>query len=133
MPQSLAHGAPPLSLEDFDLLAVLGRGAYGRVLAEGLWGELQGSGVDVLAVAPGVTRTPALMADDPQLSGLFERTLSSPEEVAAAALASLGEGPTLVPGRLNRAVDLLLSRLLPRRLAIRILKQNLERLYPSRF
>ena len=31
-PQPLAHGAPPTSVDDFDVLSVLGRGAYGRVL-----------------------------------------------------------------------------------------------------
>jgi hypothetical protein len=53
----------------------------------------------------------------------------APEAVVAEALAALGRGPTVVTGRLNRLAAFLFTRLLPRRLAIRIMERATRRLY----
>jgi hypothetical protein len=41
--------------------------------------------------------------------------------VAREALASLGRGPLMIPGRFNRIASQAMRRLLPRRLTIRIM------------
>jgi hypothetical protein len=52
-----------------------------------------------------------------------------PDEVAAAALAALPRGPTAVAGLLNRTAAILLGRILPRRLAVRLMGAATRRLY----
>ena len=103
--------------------------AFGRVLAESLWQELGPSGVDVLVVCAGPTRTPTWLASQPR-PGSFP-PIMEPGAVVAEALASLGQGPTLVSGFWNRATSLLLSRLLPRRWAVRSMGSGMARTYPG--
>lgn len=82
--------------------------AYVQTLAEGLRGELRPHGVDVLAVAPG-----------PVLSGFGRRADmrmtrgTTPEVVAAGALAALGRSATVRPGWLSKLLEFSLV-LLPR-------------------
>ena len=86
-------------------------------LAEGLWFELSPRGVDVLAVCAGATRTPRYLKNaQGRAPGELE-----PDQVAREALARLGHGPLMIPGRFNRLASQLMRRLLPRRLAIRIM------------
>ena len=99
--------------------------AFEIVLAEGLWSELRARGVDVLACRAGATRTPAFAASGPRA----EVPTMSPEAVVEAALAALGRGPTVVTGLLNRVAAFLFSRVLPRRLAIKIMERATRRLY----
>jgi short-subunit dehydrogenase len=99
--------------------------AFEIVLAEGLWGELRGRGVDVLACRAGATRTPAFAASQPRA----QVPLMAPEAVVAEALAALGRGPTVVAGAMNRLAAFLFTRLLPRRLAIRVMERATRRLY----
>lgn len=94
--------------------------AFNTVLAESLWAELRPRGVDVLACCAGAIRTPgyagAARRDAP---GTLD-----PEAVAERTLAALGRGPRVVPGGVNRLASWLVGRLLPRRLAIRIMAAN---------
>jgi short-subunit dehydrogenase len=99
--------------------------AFEVVLAEGLWAELRGRGVDVLACRAGATATPAYQASGPRASV----PLMAPEAVAEAALSALGRGPTVVAGRLNQLAAFLFSRVLSRRLAIGIMGRATRRLY----
>jgi uncharacterized protein len=87
--------------------------AFGTVLAEGLWGELRGSGVDVLACTAGAVATPGLgrVASRPAPGTV------SPAAVAEAALDALGKGPRTVPGTLMKLATPVLNRL-PRRMMI---------------
>jgi short-subunit dehydrogenase len=77
--------------------------AFDMVMAEALWAELQGTGVDVLGLVLGLTDTPALRrlllqrgqikrADDP-IAGA-----ATAEQVVAEALANLSNGPTCFAG-----------------------------------
>lgn len=71
--------------------------AYGRIFAEGLWLELRESGVDVLELVLGVTRTPAmervgLNFDVPGMR------VADPADVAREGLDRLGHGPVYVAG-----------------------------------
>ena len=86
-------------------------------LAEGLWFELAPRGVDVLAVCAGATRTPRYLE---RAKGRAPGELD-PDQVAREALASLGHGPLMIPGRFNRLASQLMRRLLPRRMTIRIM------------
>jgi len=75
--------------------------AFGKTFAEGLWVELRESGVDVLELILGVTRTPAmervgLKLDVPG----FEA--ADPEDVAREGLAHLGDGPVRLAGEENQ-------------------------------
>lgn len=60
-------------------------------LGEALWGEMIGTGVDVLTLCPGATESEATAG----LEGLAN--LQSAPEVARLALDHLREGPTFVP------------------------------------
>jgi len=86
-------------------------------LAEGLWFELAPHGVDVLAVCAGATRTPSyLRRSSRKAPGELE-----PDQVAHEALARLGRGPSMIPGRFNRFASQLMRRALPRRTAVRLM------------
>ncbi|MEU7829938.1 SDR family NAD(P)-dependent oxidoreductase [Nonomuraea sp. NPDC052129] len=91
--------------------------AFGAVLAEGLWSELHGSGVDVLTCVAGAVATPNLRE---AMAKPAPGTVT-PDVVAAAALRALGRGPRIVPGALMRACAPLISHLLPRRTAITLM------------
>jgi uncharacterized protein len=91
--------------------------AFNRVLAEGLWHELRGSGVDVVACCAGAVRTPGYTAATArEAPGTMD-----PRDVAEYALRRLGRGPVAIPGALNRFAALLMTRILPRRAAIGIM------------
>jgi short-subunit dehydrogenase len=94
-----------------------GTKAFLLTLAEGLWYELAPAGVDVLAVCAGATRSPRyLKSAVGRAPGELE-----PDQVAREALAALGRGPLMIPGRFNRFASQLMRRLLPRRATIRIM------------
>ena len=102
--------------------------SYILALAEGLWFELRGRGVEVLAVCAGATRTPAFLRAAPAgAPGQLE-----PEQVAREALAALHRGPLLIPGRFNRLASFLLRRVLPRRATIAIMGDQTRRLQAGR-
>jgi short-subunit dehydrogenase len=76
--------------------------AYLRVLAEGLWAELDEYGIDVAACSPGPVATPTFLSERPRRSrGLMPATLSA-QAVAHETLRRLGERPVIIPGRRNR-------------------------------
>ncbi|MEU6198601.1 SDR family NAD(P)-dependent oxidoreductase [Streptomyces sp. NPDC047061] len=71
--------------------------AFGLVLAESLWAEWRGAGVDVLALVLGRTDTPSLRRLLPDQSAA-PAGLADPAEVAEEALTHLGDGPTWIHG-----------------------------------
>ena len=89
--------------------------AFIHSLGQSLHGELDGTGVDLLVLAPGATDTEALPLqgfDPGQMPGVM-----APAEVVRQALDRLGRTPLHIPGAMNRLFMRLL-RLLPRRRAI---------------
>lgn len=52
----------------------------------------------------------------------------SPEEAARRTLDALGKGPRLVPGLINRMAAQLVGRILPRRMAIRLITRSTKHL-----
>lgn len=89
--------------------------AFVTSLGEGLWGELDGTGVDILVLEPGATNTEILPRQGMNAQGMLG--LMQPAEVARTALGQLGHGPVIVAGWMNRILVGILSWL-PRRLAI---------------
>ena len=97
--------------------------AYVLSLSEALSVELDGSGVTVSALCPGVTATaligPASSAAD-KLGSLPEFMIGQAAEVAAQGYQACLRGDVIcVPGRLNRVASLL-ARAAPRRLLRRV-------------
>lgn len=102
--------------------------AFTRVWAEGLWADLAPHGVDVVAVTPGATDTPAYRASGAR-SG---PTPGDPADVARAGLDGLGRGPVVVPTSRDRVSGLVMERLLPRRTAVRTMSSVTRRMYRDR-
>jgi short-subunit dehydrogenase len=104
------QGSPPITM-------YAATKAFGAILAEGLWAELRGTGVDVVTCVAGAISTPGL-------AGVKTRTAPgtrTPEQVVAAALGGLGHGPRVVPGLAMRLSSVLMTRVLPRRTAISVI------------
>ena len=80
-----------------------------------LYGELQGTGVDVLVLAPGSTDTESPIAQGFNRDDLLG--LMSPDDVARQALVSLGSKPLHIPAWYNKLM-VGMMRALPRRWAI---------------
>lgn len=80
-----------------------------------LYGELHGTGCDVLVLAPGSTDTEAPITQGFKREDLLG--LMSPDEVARQALENLGKKPLHIPAWYNQLM-VGMMRLLPRRLAI---------------
>ena len=102
-----------------------GTKAFGRVFGEGLWEELRGAGVDVLACCAGATRTPGYERFATRDNALAQE----PEAVVEETFEALGAGPVLVPGRANKLAGQLMGRLLPRRAAVRLVSRSTRKLY----
>lgn len=71
--------------------------AYVQVLAEGLRTELKASNVDVLAVAPGPTRTGFAARANMKMGSALD-----PEAIAPEILHALGRKTTVLPGFLSK-------------------------------
>lgn len=82
--------------------------SFELILAEGLWHELKPSGVDVMCLIAGATRTPSMLQSMPSFADY--PGLMSAAAVAEEGLGFLGRGPVWVAGEHNRAIA---RRLLP--------------------
>lgn len=94
--------------------------AFALVLAQALWAECRPSGVDVLAVQPGSTRTPGWLSSQPSGPDASPMPAMDPADVVREALAALGVEPTIVPGEANRQAAEMMTRM-PHRQAIELL------------
>ncbi len=95
--------------------------AYNLCLGEALWFELFKHGVDALAFAPGATNTPSLRTSKHGLKeGDKGLNMHLPEEVALAALSSLGRSGSARPGVLATLETFFISKVLSRKVAVRI-------------
>ncbi|MFD5542347.1 SDR family NAD(P)-dependent oxidoreductase [Streptomyces sp. NPDC127079] len=91
--------------------------AYVVSFTQALWAETQGTGVRVVAVSPGPTKTP-----------MNPRGTRSTEAVATTVLRALtGNGPAVVDGRTNALNALLFGRLLPTRLSLAVARRIMAR------
>jgi len=87
--------------------------AYVLSFSRALWAEVRGTGVRVVAVSPGPTKTP-----------MNTRGTRSAETVAATVLRALsGNRPAVIDGKANALVTFLFGTLLPGRLALAITRR----------
>lgn len=95
-------------------------------LAEGLFGEYEKSGIDVIALCPSTTRTEFFVADGMSESRAkaIMKGADRPEDVARLALEYLGKKPRVGPW--SFVGPALLARLLPRKWSARITRRFLE-------
>jgi short-subunit dehydrogenase len=103
--------------------------AYDTILAEGLWYELGQRGVDVLGCIAGATLTPNYESSTDRIPTSTLARPMKPDDVSEQALADLGRRPSGVSGRKNRFASVLLSRLLSRPAAIRMVSKETEHMY----
>jgi len=99
--------------------------SFNTVLAEGLWHELKDDGIDVIASVAGAIRTPGYAELNTTVDA--PGTLD-PEVVVVKTLDKLGKGPVVIPGRVNALGRFMMTRLLPRSLAIKIMHNNTKTL-----
>ena len=101
---------------------------YGLNLASGLWSELRSSGVDVLAVCPGMTDTKPVQDRELAKDLPFYVPLGAAEPVALGALRRLGKQPVVVPTFADRVSTGLFSKLVPRAWTLSIMKRSIEKM-----
>lgn len=102
--------------------------AFNLVLAEGLWGELKSSGVDVMACCAGPTLTPGYTKSKPENKKPPVHEMSA-GDVVKEALQVFGNRPCMVPGRLNRMMHFFMTRLLTRKRAVTIMGKSVNSIY----
>lgn len=85
--------------------------SFDAVLAQGLWAELRGFGVDVLCVMAGATITPAAARMGMTFTQDDAAGAMTADAVVTEALAALGKGPQLIPGEHNRQMIAQLKQL----------------------
>jgi short-subunit dehydrogenase len=95
--------------------------AFNAILAEGLWKELSVYGIDVAGCCAGAILTPGYQ--QAEKSKAAPGSLAA-REVAEQTLRALGKGPVVVPGALNKIARFVMTRLLPRSMAIAIMEKN---------
>ena len=103
------HGWPRLA-------GYAGTKAFNSIFGEALWHELGEEGIDVVVSCPGATGTPAYFRN----FGRRAPGMLTPETVARATLDALGKGPRVIPGLVNRVTWQVSTRLMPRKLLIRL-------------
>lgn len=78
--------------------------SFDLILAESLWGELKGTGVDVVALIPGMVRTPNFKRSGADSGENFLLAAVEPTVAVDEALSALGKEPSTVPGRAWKAI-----------------------------
>lgn len=106
--------------------------AFNLILAEALWDELRGYGIDVLALCPGATNTPAFAKSGANIGNVPGMPFMEPAEVVVQALKALGKRPAVIAGRMNSIASFIMTRFLSRRKAITLTGKNTRLLYPDR-
>lgn len=95
-----------------------------KALGEGLWGELQPEGIDVLTLCPGATESEAAARSGMDLSKM--QNVMKAEEVAALTLDNMKNGPTFISHEhYRKQFEGLLA--MPRRDALTALADGLRR------
>lgn len=99
--------------------------SFDLILAESLWGELGPRGVDVLALIPGMVRTPNFKRSGADTGESRLLAAIEPAEAVDEALRALGHQPRVVPGRAWKAVAVAGS-LMPRSTMIKAIGRQLK-------
>jgi uncharacterized protein len=105
-----------------------GTKAFSHILAESLYFELKPDGFDVLACIAGATATPGYLASQP-FGDTDPRGAMQPGRVVDVALRALGRRPFVLPGTSNKLIYFMMTRLLPRRISIRMMNHAVRNRY----
>ncbi len=100
--------------------------SFDNLLAEGLWGELRGSGVDVLVLEPGPTES-----EFQAVAGELAHAGEPAEKVVRVALRALGHQPSVVSGLFNWLRANVGMRLAPRSVLALVAKDVMTRQTPD--
>jgi short-subunit dehydrogenase len=103
--------------------------AFNLILAESLWYEWRGTGVDIIACCAGATSTPGYFRSAPAKTGIFAPRVLLPEEVPAECFRRLGKRPSFITGQGNRMASFFMHRVLPRKTAVTIMGNNTRKMY----
>ncbi|MBN1927202.1 MAG: SDR family NAD(P)-dependent oxidoreductase [Prolixibacteraceae bacterium] len=103
--------------------------AFNRVFAESLWYEWKDKGVDVMACCAGATSTPNYLNTKPGKTDFFAPPVQRPEQVVNECFKKLGKKPSHLTGRANRLVSFLMHRVLPRKMAVKIMGDSTRNIY----
>jgi short-subunit dehydrogenase len=101
--------------------------AFDLILAESLWAELSGRGVDVLGVLAGSTNTPHTLATGIDFQEMGA-PIMEPDDVVREVFDHLRDGPTWIPGEHNRAAFGAMQPI-PRRALVEGMTETVRRLY----
>jgi uncharacterized protein len=96
--------------------------AFQIVFGEVLWYETRDTGVDVLVMSAGLMDTQGDV-----LSKYPRWQIADPRDAAAETLKAIGRRHLVMPGRPNRWVTLLNTRLMPRQRAVMMMGRFMER------
>lgn len=105
-----------------------GSKAFNHIMAESLHYELIGEGFDVLACIAGATATPAYLASLPHGENKTQSGMD-PLKVAEAGLDALGKRPFVITGIKNKLIYFFMTRILPRRVSLRLMNRAVGALY----
>lgn len=97
-------------------------------LAEGLYYEFKGKGLDISVLCPGTIDTPNFRATGANRTFLTAKPMA-PAVVAEEALRKFGTRLFIVPGLSNKIAHFLLQRVLPRKLSSKIHNDAMGKLY----
>jgi short-subunit dehydrogenase len=99
--------------------------AFDLFLGEALWGELRGSGIDVVVLEPGSTET-----EFQEVAGEIPHEGESAADVVAVAIEALGRQPSVISGWFNYLRANAVTRLASRTLVNCIAKDVMEKQTP---
>jgi short-subunit dehydrogenase len=105
--------------------------AFELCLAEGLWAELHGAGVDVLTLVLGMTDTPAFRALLAEKGLPVPEGIAAPVEVARVGLRQLPHGPIYNWGQPNDVAGFATGSPDERRARIQMIDQASQRVFGS--
>jgi short-subunit dehydrogenase len=101
--------------------------AFEHTLAEGLWSELEPHGVHVAGLILGLTDTPALRRNRPQID--FSHAMK-PEAIVSSVLERLDEGPILFPEGVETLAEKIMK--LPRRPIVEDARERIRQFYKGK-
>jgi uncharacterized protein len=100
-------------------------------LAESLFSEFREKGIAIGCCTLGIIETPTFLATGP-VYGLFKPPVTTPASVARYSLRKLGKKPVFTPSFANRASYFLLTRLLPRKVALALVGGTMKKMYRNK-
>ena len=104
--------------------------AFAWNLAESLHYELKAKNIDVMACVAGATATEAYLQSNPSY-GSIKPHVQHPIDVSKLALKKLGRKTLYIHGFSNRMNYFILTRLMPRKMAARIVNRIMGKMYPN--